>query len=663
MQFPNLFQPYRIKKIRFRNRILAAPNGPKYKTYEGFPREFEAAFYEVRAKGGIAQVTTGNTTVTAKYSDQLPGLRLNLEDINGQNYFTEVALAIKRAGAVASVELNHPGALSQPHFSSRKNPIGPMGFVRADGVEVIQMDEALIEEAADDFANAALFAKNCGFDMCMVHGGHGWLIHSFLSPLTNHRTDEYGGSHENRARFAIKVCDRIREKCGNDFLIEFRISADEFMEGGLTSDDCVKFAHLLEDHIDLIHVSSAGLTLANHSDSYRPASYDELKIQYGSSPSPHILNPQGMFVKYAEAVKKSGVKVPVVAVGAIDSPELAESIIAEGKADFVAVARSIIADPEWPNKARRGQRDMITPCIRCEACRGRTGRYSQCTVNPKNGRAMRLLYVDPKPVRKKVAVIGGGVGGMQAALTAVERGHDVTLFEKTDRLGGILACFGDKDYLKREIITYRDSQIYKVNKFVNVVLNKEITRDDLTDGKYDAIICACGSHQRKPPVPGIDKAFVKSAIELGDHSSLGKNVVIIGGGMTGCETAYDLAREGKNVTLVEMLDHLFPETDTLGKKYSMPVFVALKYSDNVRILTSTVCKEIADNGVTVGKADGSEEFIAADSVVYSAGAVSETKLVDEIWDCAPDVIPVGDCVNPRFIGDAVCEGFFAAMNL
>lgn len=662
MQYPNLFKPYRIKNTRFRNRILNAPNGTKHKTYEGFPVEFEIALYEARAKGGVAQVTTGNTSVTRKYTDLLPGVSLNLEDPNGQPALTEVALAVKRAGAVPSVELNHPGALSQPHLSGGRNPIGPMGFVRPDGVEVTAMDDKLIEEAVEDFANAALYAKQCGFEMCMVHGGHGWLIHSFLSPLTNHRNDEYGGSHENRARFAIKICDRIRQKCGNDFLIEFRISACEFIDGGLTIDDCIKYVHLLEDHIDLIHVSAAGLTLANHAEKYKPSSYDELTTQFMSSPSPHIINPQGLFVEYANAVKQSGVKIPVVTVGAIDSPELAEAIIAEGKADFVAVARSLIADPEWPNKARRGQREQITPCIRCEKCRS-FHYFRQCSVNPREGRYQRLLYMDKNPVPKKVAVIGGGVGGMQAALTAAQRGHDVTLWEKTDRLGGILSYFGSEDYLKRELIEYRDSQILKVEKVVKILYNTEATRDALINKNYDVIIVAAGSHQRKPEISGIDNANVKSVLELNNHSELGQNIVIIGGGMTGCETAFDLAREGKQVTIIEVLDTLFPERDSTSKKYSMPIFVSISRNKNVRIITGAKCTNITDTGVQISKSDCSEEFICADTVIYSAGAVSETDIVDSIWDCAPDVIPVGDCVNPRLIIDAVSEGFFAAMNI
>ncbi|MBQ4369465.1 MAG: FAD-dependent oxidoreductase, partial [Oscillospiraceae bacterium] len=258
---------------------------------------------------------------------------------------------------------------------------------------------------------------------------------------------------------------------------------------------------------------------------------------------------------------------------------------------------------------------------------------------------------------------GGGVGGMQAALTAAERGHEVTLFEKAPELGGVLAFFGKEDYLKRELIRYRDSQIAKVLKKVDVRLNTEVTREMLKDAGYDVIIVAAGAKQSVPPIPGIDGANVKSAIELGDHSGLGNDVVVIGGGMTGCETTFDLALEGRKVTLVEMTDALFPERDTQTKKYSMPVFVRISRDENVRILRNTLCSEITAEGVKVRHADGTEEFIKADSVVYSAGAKPETKLADELWDCAPDVIPIGDCVKPRFIVDAVSEGFFAAMNI
>lgn len=663
MDYPNLFKPYRIKNTRFRNRILNAPNGTKHKTYEGFPVEFEVALYEARAKGGVAQVTTGNTSVTRRYTDLLPGVSLNLEDPNGQPAFTEVALAVKRAGAVPSVELNHPGALAQPRLSGGRNPIGPMGYVRPDGVEVIQMDEALIEEAVEDFANAALYAKQCGFEMCMVHGGHGWLIHSFLSPLTNHRTDAYGGSHENRARFAIQICDRIREKCGDDFLIEFRISACEFIEGGLTVDDAIIFAHLLEDHIDLIHVSAAGLTLANHAEQYKPASYDELTTQFMSSPSPHIADEAGTYVEFAAAVKRSGVKVPVVAVGAINTPEMAEEIIASGKADFVSIARALIADPEFPNKAKRGQRDQITPCIRCERCRN-FHYHRQCAVNPTEGRYVRLLYANPSPKRKKVAVVGGGPGGMQAALTAAERGHDVTLYERSAALGGVLSHFSADDYLKREIIPYRDSQIRKLEASgCRILLNTAAAPEDLRAEGYDAIISAVGAREAVPPIPGIDGPGVYNVLELPEKAVLGDRVAVIGGGMSGCETAFDLARTGKQVILIEARDKLFPEVDTASKKYAMPVFVRMVRDENITILRSAKCVAIHDGQVDLELGDGSRETRQVDSVVYSVGSKADTGFVDDIWDCAPDVIPVGDCVQPRSIMDAVREGYFAALNL
>lgn len=663
MDYPHLFQPYRIKNTRFRNRILNAPNGTKHKTYEGFPVEFEVALYEARAKGGVAQVTTGNTSVTRKRTDLLPGVSLNLEDPNGQPAFTEVALAVKRAGAVPSVELNHPGAFSQPRLSGGNPPIGPMGYVRPDGVEVVQMDAALIEETVEDFANAALYAKQCGFEMCMVHGGHGWLIHSFLSPLTNHRTDEYGGSHENRARFAIQICDRIREKCGEDFLIEFRISACEFIEGGLTVDDAIIFAHLLQDHIDLIHVSAAGLTLANHAEKYRPASYDELTTQFMSSPSPHIADDAGTYVEFAAAVKRSGVKVPVVAVGAINTPEMAEEIIASGKADFVSMARALIADPELPNKARRGQRDEITPCIRCERCRN-FHYHRQCAVNPTEGRYVRLLYAEQHPARKKVAVVGGGPGGMEAALTAAKRGHDVTLYEKAPVLGGVLAHFSADDRLKREIIPYRDSQIRKVERSgCRILLNTTATPELLRTEGYDVIIAAVGARELTPPIPGIDAPCVHSVLDLADKAVLGSTVAVIGGGMSGCEAAYDLACAGKQVLLIEAADKLFPETDTVSKKYTMPVFVRIARHENITILRSTQCTAIKDGTLTLRRADGSCQTHRVDSVICSTGSRADTAFVDSIWDCADDVIPVGDCVQSRAIIDAVREGYFAALNI
>ncbi len=660
MLYPNLFKPMRIKNTVFRNRILAAPNGTKHKTVEGAPMEFEVAVFESRAKGGAAQVTTGNSVVDPNYRYQKPSCTLSFADPDMKPALTEVALAIRRHGAVASVELIHPGHLSNPADSGGRNPIGPSAYVRGDGVQVEEMTEEDIEHAIEAFADSAEFAQSCFFDMCLVHGGHGWMISSFFSRRFNRRTDRWGGSLENRARFAVEVCRRIRQRCGDDFLIEFRMSATEFAEDGITLEESVEFARILEPHIDLLHVSAAGLSTAHHNPNEMndPKTYAEI---WSHCPSPHVMNERGCYIQYAEAMKKAGIKVPVVAIGAISDPAMAERAIAEGKCDFVAVARQLIADPELPNKAKAGLVGEIRPCIRCEKCNDRHV-TRQCTVNPEMGRFMRLLYVDRHPRARRVAVVGGGPGGMQAAITARQQGHDVTLFEKDGELGGMMRYIG-REFLKREMPAYTDYMVRHTVQSAKVLLHTEATPELLKSMEFDHIIAAVGAEPIIPKLPGYDKKHVVAAPYIKNEGVvLGANVAIIGGGISGCEIAYCLSREGKKVTIVEMLDTLQPERDRIHRNYSMPILAALKADPNVTIFTGTRCLQIGDDFVTVETPDGILE-LPADSVVMAVGNRARTDVVDSLWDCAPEFRPIGDCVRPRFILDATSEGFFAALDI
>lgn len=656
MDYPHLFSPYRIKDTVFRNRIMSAPNGTKHKTVEGFPMEFEVTVYEARAKGGVSQVTTGDSGVDIRYRSQAYSRNLTFGDEDCQPGLTEVALAIRRHGAIASVELNHPGPMANPKFSGDRNPIGPGAFVRGDGYKVDEMTEQDIEEAIKAFTDAAKFAQICHFNMCMIHGGHGWLISSFFSTRTNRRTDRWGGSYENRARFAIEVCKSIRKACGDNFLIEFRISGDEFVDGGITIEDSIEFAKLLEPYIDMLHVSSAGLSTAHHApeEANDPKFYQAI---WSHCPTPHIIAEQGCYIPLAEKIKKSGVKTPIVAVGAVTTVEMAEQAIAEGKCDFVAMARAIIADTELPLKAKAGQRDEIRPCIRCEKCNDRHV-SRQCTVNPEVGRYMRLLYADKHPTPRRVAIIGGGPGGMQAAITASKQGHDVTLYEKSGTLGGMLIPLS-KEYLKREMAPYLDYLIRQTQKSAKILLNTEATTELLCAEKYDYIIAAIGSEPLLPKIKGIELPIVIAAKDIRSEGvELGNNVIVLGGGMAGCEIAFELSREGKKITLVEALPTLFPERDQISRNYSMPVLASIKADTNVTILVSSTCSEIKAGGAVVNG-----EMIYADSVVAATGMRAKRAEVDAMWNSAPEFRPIGDCSSPRFILDAVSEAFFAAMDI
>ena len=660
MEFPHIFSPYRVKNTVFRNRIMAAPNGTKHKTPEGFPQEFEIAVFESRAKGGSAQVTTGSARVTNKYSDQARSKSLDLENPDGQPALTEVALAIRRHGAVASIELNHSGPLSVPANSGGRLPVGPTAYVRSDGISVSEMDGVMIAEAIEDFGKAAAFAKQCYFETCMIHGGHGWLVSSFLSPKSNTRTDEWGGSPENRVRLAVEICKRIREMCGDGFLIEFRLTGDEFASGGITAEDAVIYAKLLEDHIDILHVSASGISTAHHNPNEAINDAGASAI-WENCPTPHILQQQGCYVHLADAIKKSGVKTPIVTVGAITTPEMAEEIIASGKADFVAMARALIADPDLPRKAKRGCRDDIIPCIRCEKCNDRHV-TRQCTVNPQMGRFIRQLYMNRTPTPQKVAIIGGGPGGMQAAITAAEQGHDVTLYEKSGALGGLLTPLS-KEFLKREMVPYRDYLTKKATASAKIILNTEATADILKRENYEYIIAAVGGIPIIPNIPGSDSANILSAIQIRDECvSLGKTVSVIGGGMAGCEIAYELAEEGHKVMLIERLATLFPARDRVSRNYSMPIFVRLIAHENVTIHTNTQCLSFYGKEIRLKK-DNNKFTAHSDTVIMAVGVKPNCSVVDSLWGTAPEFRAVGDCLNPGTILSAVSEAYFAAMDI
>jgi len=645
-KYPHVYSPFRIRGLYYRNRILCAPNGAKHKTPEGYPGEFEIALFESRAKGGSAQVTTGDVIVCPDYCNTTNYSILRFEEPAIPNV-TEIAMAIKRHGAVASVELNHPGCAAQPKYSGGRSPIAPSAFVRDDGVSVAEMTAADIERVIEEFSAAALFAKNCLFDMCTIHAGHGWLIGQFLSPAYNRRSDEWGGSTENRARFLLEIVRRIRKKCGEDFAIEIRMSVCDFVPGGITLEEGVKIAKLLDNEVDLFMASGSN---RNH---------PELQ-EYG--PTPFVTQPLGAFVPFAEALKKAGIQTPVAAIGAITTLELAEEIIASGKADFVYMARALVADPDLPAKGLRGQEEDIIPCFRCEQCRNRHV-TRQCSINPKQGRFLRMLYMDRHPQPKKIAIIGGGPAGMQAAVTAHEQGHDVTLYEKTDRLGGLINYL-EHEFLKREISAYKTYITRKTCRSANVMLNTAPTPEQLLAAHYDEIIVAVGAHPIIPQINGIEKPHVYSALEVyGQDTRLGENVVIIGSGSSACELAFELAEvQHRNVTLLARKDTIFVEHDQISVTFSTPLKYRIWNSPRIKILRRTVCTEIRDESVLVCSNDQIIE-LPADSVIYAIGMFADPAEADQYLGCAPIVVPIGDCKKPRQLTDATSEGFFTAMDI
>ncbi|MDB9822447.1 FAD-dependent oxidoreductase [Deltaproteobacteria bacterium] len=653
-EYPNLFSPIKIGKLIFKNRLLMAPLTTDNLIVDNRPSDQGIAFYETRARGGFAQVTVSEIDVDWEYACRSDSFN-KVSDPSPKHWhsgaFYELAMAIKEHGAIASVEINHSGAANHPkNIQDHKNPIGPSGNVRDDGVTVDEMDEEMMIQVADNFAKAAKYLKLVGFDMCMVHGGHGWLLAQFLSPLTNQRTDKYGGSRENRARFPIMVIDRIREEVGRDFLIEYRISGEELVEGGLTIDDVVEFAKIIEDKVDIIH-----LTVGIY--------YLHVESRTFSS----MYHPHGCNVHLAEAVKKA-VRTPVAVVGAINDPVMAEQIIAEGKADFVVLGREALADPEFPNKALTGRSDEIAPCLRCgcfspmEQKEGEIppAHTFQCSVNPVSSKEFRMRLKPPAKAPRNVMVIGGGPGGMYAAITAAERGHNVTIIEKTDSLGGILK-FADTDTYKEDLRRFKNSLISRIGKQnIDVKLSTEATTELVEKENPDVLIVAIGSQPIVPDIPGISGSNVMHALDTyWEPEKVGKKVVMIGGGLVGCETGLHLAALGKSITLVEMMKKLAVDAT---ESYRIAVFD--KMEDIIEYHTETKCTEITPSGIKVINKDGSEGFITADTIVYAVGMRADNDTAFRLCEAASkQYFLVGDCLSPGKVKQAVHEGYHAAMDI
>jgi 2,4-dienoyl-CoA reductase-like NADH-dependent reductase (Old Yellow Enzyme family)/NADPH-dependent 2,4-dienoyl-CoA reductase/sulfur reductase-like enzyme len=649
-KFSNLFSPMKVGTHTYKNRIIAAPI--YCGTFATFPPLSPVLFqaFEERAKGGYAQVTIGETPVDFDYANREPFPPIDYTNFDDPAFkaLKKVVDNIKDHGAKALIELCHCGE-SKLFVPGLKNPIGPMGYVREDDVEVHAMDKAMMQSVCDNFVTSAFFMKAAGFDGVMIHAGHGWLLHQFLSLRTNSRTDEYGGSLENRAKFPIQLIKNVRAAMGKDFIIEIRVSGDECTENGMKVNETAEFCKMIEGFVDIIHVS-VGL--------YRDP---VLSGQFSSMFAPHGLN-EGL----SEKIKKA-VSIPVTVVGGINTAELAEQLIAEGKCDFVALARQLTADPQFANKAESGNEDDITRCLRCYKCfpgplEGVIDDLVSlfgCTVNPE------AFYFDSEILNSKpegsrnVLVVGGGVAGMEAAIVAADRGHKVTLVEKLDTLGGLLK-FADTDAHKGDLGAFKDLLVRRVNKRnIKVMLSKKITPADIRLFGADAVILAVGSAPIVPPINGIENAM-KALCVYDDISKVGQNIIMVGGGLVGCEVGLYLTDHGKNVTIIEMGDKVAPDSYPMHR-------IALVNEMDKKLLykTDLKCTSIASNGVTVVDSKNRNKFLSADTVLYALGMRANKKEAEHLHKAVIDVpvYEIGDCVRAAKVYEAVREGFIAAMSI
>lgn len=652
-KYENLFKPKTIRGVTFKNRVMASPvTTARIVNETGRPSSECIDSYETKAFGGVASVTCTETFVDkdrgSRHDHSIDIVSDHLSVSHLESLFI-LAESIKVHGAVASIQLNHVGAINHPTaIKDGKNPIAPSAYINSVGVQIEEMTVEMMEEVANNFANAAETVHSAGFEMIMLHGGHGWLLGQFISPLTNKRTDDFGGSMENRSKFPIMVIDKIRERCP-ELLIEYRLSGSERVEGGLEIAEACEFAKLIEDKVDIIHVTS-GLY------------YNHVKSKAFSS----MFHEHGCNLDLSEAIKKS-VKIPVTAVGGFNSPEQIEDAIASGKCDFVALGRQLLADPNFVKKTAEGREDEIAPCLRCscfnpldpDKSKRPFAKPFQCTVNPYSMRELRVKWTPPT-TKKKVLVIGGGPGGMYSAITAAERGHDVTLIEKEKELGGLL-WFTDYDEHKESLKRYKDSLIVRVKRAgVKVVTGVLANKDTIDEYKPDALIVAIGSTPLVFDIKGL-KEYAHYALDLYKNPDILKgDIVLIGGGLIGMETAYFIAdKYGNNVSVIEMQDEYAKDAYNSHKE-ALELFLP----DNVKVYTSSKCLEVKEKSVIALDLIKDEKFeVQGDTILYALGMKANREEMLDLVSTMNNSKFIGDCKKPARVLEAVRDGMFAGLDV
>ncbi len=627
-KYSHIFKPLKIGPVVSKNRLEVSPAENHMASKDGWvTREF-VEFTNTLAQSGAGIVTIGDSPVTQEYFDICP-YTINLSDplvVNGLTYVTE---AIHRNNALASIELN---LRDEEHL--------PADY---------SLDE--LQGIIDAFARAARHARLAGFDMVMVHAGHGHVIDQFFNPYFNKRTDKYGtSSFDSRCKFAQDVVTAVREAIGKDMAIELRMSGDERLdeERNVPLAEMEEFAVRMQDYVDLLHVSAGNLYDLRAGDYMIQGTY-----------MPHATNRA-----LASAIKKR-VSIPVTSVGSYTLP-LAEDAIAQGDCDVVAMIRGFISDPDCIKKARDGRDYDIRPCLRCNSCTGggpgRTPTPTHCAVNPLIGRELDIPEISVSEAPKRVAIVGGGAGGMEAARWLSRRGHKPVIFEKAASLGGNLATAGANE-LKTDIQNYAAWAARQTESDPNIEirLGVEATPDLLVGEGFDTAIVSLGALPVVPDIPGVNLPNVLQAIDVDMNPALaGERVVVVGAGLTGCETALDLARRGHDVTVVVRRSR-----DALAAEQGMNLMKAFFYCDDagVKFVEGASLVECMPEGAKVRYKSGEEELIDCDTVVLSLGLKPCVSEVDSFREAIPNVYVIGDCKKPRLVNDAIREGFFAALDI
>lgn len=654
MAYPKLFEPIKIGRVRIKNRIAMAPMGiVGLTTPDGNPGPRAIDYYKERAKGGVGLIITGLFQVR----DETGGISRNKHMINraSTETFGELCEGVHALGAKIFVQLTagFGRVIPLPDFTVQPVSASAVPHFYNPEITCRPLETGEVEEIVEAFGIATDILTAAGVDGFELHGHEGYLFDQFTTAIWNKRTDKYGGDLKGRLTLPIEVLNIIKKHAGTDFPVQYRfglkhyikgfnagaLAGEEYEEAGRDIEEGLEMARLLEEAgSDSLHVD------AGCYDSWywaHPPGYQE----------------HGCMVDMAAMVKKV-VNIPVIAVGRLEVPELAERVITSGEADMVALGRGLLADAYWPVKVSEGRIKDIRPCIGChEGCiwQFMRGKSLSCAVNPACGRESEY-QLHKAEIPKKVFVIGGGVAGMEAARVAAIRGHKVTLFEKDKELGGHLIEASVPDFKKDvgKLLDWYENELKKLD--IKVKTTVKLSPALVVCENPDAVILATGSSPIIPDIPGIDKTGVITCTDLMlGKKKAGDKVVVIGGGMIGCETAIWLTEQGKQVTLVEMLPAL------MGDFLSVPMMNRMMLTDlltlnQVNVLTSAKIREITDKGVVV-IINSEEKFIKADTVVIAAGLKSDDGLFQALKERFPVVYMVGDCREPRNIMGAIWDGF------